>query len=104
MREKFPQTNKHFNTPKNEIKSSLAYFHIITGTLPMSLSFILIFEGSVRELSTWKYPQGFHGERRRKYPHGKLPFNSPNFRKGNHEEISAGMIPWLSRRVHSNLC
>ena len=61
MREKFPQTNKHFNTPKNEIKSSLAYFHI-TGTLPMSCNFILLFEGRVTDLSTWKYPQGFYGK------------------------------------------
>ena len=34
MRGKFPRTCKHFNSPKNEIKSSPGYFHL-TGTLPM---------------------------------------------------------------------
>ena len=34
MRGKFPQTWIHINSPKNDFKSSLEYFHI-TGTLPM---------------------------------------------------------------------
>ena len=42
MRGKFPQICKHFNSPKNDIKSSLGYFDI-TGTLPMSLNRILKF-------------------------------------------------------------
>ena len=37
MRGKYPQTFKHFNSPKNDIKSSLGYFYI-TGTHPMSLN------------------------------------------------------------------
>ena len=44
----------------------------------------------------WKYPQGFHRERRRKYPHRKLPFLSPSFPQGNYGEISSGIIPWNS--------
>ena len=55
MRGKFPQTCKHFNSPKNDIKSSLGYFHI-TGILPMSLNCII----KIREISTQKYPQEFH--------------------------------------------
>ena len=55
-----------------------------------------IFEGSTREISTRKYPQGFHRERRRKYPPRKFPFISTEFPQGNDEEISAGMIPWNS--------
>ena len=55
-----------------------------------------IFEGSKREVSAWKCPQGFHRERRREYPHKKFSFISPEFPQGNHEEISAGMIPWNS--------
>ena len=42
MRGKFPQTCKYFTSPKNDIKSSLGYFHI-TGTLPMSLKCIVKF-------------------------------------------------------------
>ena len=48
------------------------------------------------EMSTWKYPQGFHRERRRKYPPRKFSFIFPSFPQGNHEEFSAGMIPWNS--------
>ena len=44
----------------------------------------------------WKYPHGFHRERRREYPHRQFPFISPSFPQGNHEAISAGMIPWNS--------
>ena len=99
MRGKFPQTCKHFNSPNNDIKSSLGYFHI-TGTLPMSLNCILKFLREARG----KYPQGFHWERRRKYPHRKFPFISPEFPHGNHEELSAGMIPWNSPiNPHGNL-
>ena len=68
MRGNFPQTCKHFNSPKNDIKSSLGYFHI-----------------------TWKYP-------RRKFPFispefpqgnyeeispGMIPWNSPINLRGN---------------------
>ena len=89
---------------KREVSPNLQTFQftkewhqIITGTLPMSFKLHFeIFEGSTREISTWKYPQGFHRERRRKYPHRKFPFISPEFPQGNHEEISAGMIPWNS--------
>ena len=44
----------------------------------------------------WKYPQGFHRERRLKYPHRKFSFMSPEFPQGNYVEISAGMLPWNS--------
>ena len=37
-----PHTCKHINSPKNDIKTSLGYFHI-TGTLPMSLNCVLKF-------------------------------------------------------------
>ena len=37
MSGKFPKTCKHFNSPKNDIKSSLGYFH--TGTyIPENLT------------------------------------------------------------------
>ena len=45
------------------------------------------------EISTRNYPQGFHRERRRKYPLRKFPFISPEFPRGNYEEISTGIIP-----------
>ena len=92
MRGKFPQTCKHFNSPKNDIKSSLGYFHI-TGTLPMSLNFILKFlreargkfrRGNIPRDSTGKVGGNIHVE------------NSPSFPRGNHAEISAGVIPWNS--------
>ena len=54
------------------------------------------FEGNMREIPTWKYPQGFHREKRRKYPHRTFPFISLKFPQGNYEEISTGMIPWNS--------
>ena len=41
MRGRFPQTCKHFISPKNDIKSSLECFHI-TETLPMSLNCIFL--------------------------------------------------------------
>ena len=40
-----------------------------------------IFEGSTREISMWKYRQGFHRERRQKYPHRKYPSFPLNFRR-----------------------
>ena len=63
----------------------------------------------------WKYRQGFHRERKRKYPHRKFPFISPEFPQENYEEISTGMIPefpqksayksggrgWLARWVYN---
>ena len=50
----------------------------------------------MREISMWKYPQGFYKERRWKYSHEKFSFISPKFPSGNYEEISAGMILWNS--------
>ena len=61
-----------------------------SATLPMSLYCILKFWGETQG----KHPQGFHRERRRKYPHRKFPFISPELPLGNHEEISTGMFPW----------
>ena len=89
MRGKFPWTCKHFNSPNNDIKSSLGYFHI-TGTPPMSLNCILKFFweawgkfpcGSFPRDSTGKGGGNMHIE------------NSPEFPRGNHEEISSEMIP-----------
>ena len=74
MRGKFPQICKLFYSPKNDIKSSLGYFHT-TGTLPMSLYCILKFEGKLEG----NIPMGFPRERRRRYPHRKFPFIFPNF-------------------------
>ena len=37
MRVKFPQTCKHFKSPKSDMKSSMGYFQI-TGNFPMLLS------------------------------------------------------------------
>ena len=72
---------------------SLGYIHI-TETLPMSLIKLhfKFFEGSTREVSTRKYPQGFHRERRRQYPHRKFPFISAgkswrNFRREDPPEF-----------------
>ena len=42
----------------------------------------LNFEGNIREISMWKYPQGFYRERRWKYPHKKFSFISPEFPQG----------------------
>ena len=72
MRGKFSQTCKHFNSPKNDIKSSLGYFQQ-TGTLPMPFYCLLKFwrkhegnshveispgipQGKEAEISTWKIP------------------------------------------------
>ena len=62
------------------------------------------FLGNTGEISTWKFPHGFPRERRRKYPHKKFPFISPEFLRGNYEDISTGMIPWNSPiNPHGNL-
>ena len=92
MRGKFPKTCEHFNSPKNEIKSSLGYFHI-TGILPMSLNYILKFlretqgkfpGGNIPRDSTGKgggiihienslsFPLNFRREFMRKFPQGFL--------------------------------
>ena len=88
-----------YNHPKIDISGSRSHWDIFPHNRELSLVIKLhfeIFEGNTREISTWKYPQGFHRERRRKYPHRKFPFISPEFPQGNYEEISAGMIPWNS--------
>ena len=93
MRGKFPQTFKHFNSPNNDIKSWLGYFHI-TGTLPMSFNCILKFlretrgkfpRGNIPRDSTGKgggnihiensppFPLNFHREIMRKFPQGWSP-------------------------------
>ena len=101
MRGKFPKTCKHFNSPKIDIKSYIYNSYLFwsnyksralvtTGifshnwgpSYDIKLHFE-IFEGSTREISTWKYPQGFHRERRRKYPHRKFPFIPPGKSRGN---------------------
>ena len=90
---KIPQTCKQFNSPKNDIKSSLGYFHI-TGTLPMPLNFIFKFlreargkfrRGNIPRDSTGKvggnihvenspsFPLHFRGEIMRKFPQGWSP-------------------------------
>ena len=66
MRGKFPKTCKHFNSPKNDIKSPLGYFHI-TETLPFSINCILKF---LREA------QG-------KFPRGNIPRDSSGNGVGN---------------------
>ena len=60
------QTCKHVNSPKNDIKSSLGYFHI-TGTLPIKLYCILKF---------WGETQG-------KSPRGNIPRDSTGKGGGN---------------------
>ena len=47
----------------------------------------------MREISMWKYPQGFFRERRWKYLHRQFSFISPEFPQGNYEEISTRIIP-----------
>ena len=81
MRGKFPQTFKHFNSPKNDIKSSLGYFHI-TGTLPMSLNCILKF---LREA------QG-------KFPRGNIPRDSTGKGGGNIHIENSPSFPLNFRR------
>ena len=63
----------------------------------MSLNCILKY---LRE-AQGKFPRGniprdYTGKGGGKYPHTKFPFISPEFPQGNHEEISAGMMPWNS--------
>ena len=72
IRGKFPQTSKHFNSPKNDIKSSLGYFHI-TWTLPMSLNCIL----------------KFLREAQRKFPRGNIPTDAA----GGNIHIETSSIP-----------
>ena len=81
MRGKFPQTCKHFNSPKNDIKSSLGYFHI-TGKLPMSLNCILEF---LREV------QG-------KFPRGNIPRDSTGKGGGNLHIENSPLFPLHFRR------
>ena len=83
MRGKFPQTCKPYSSPKNDIKSSLGYFHI-TGTFPRSFNCIFLIFREARE--------NFHVE----ISPGKGGVNihietSPSFPQGNYEEISAGI-------------
>ena len=95
MRGKFPQTVKHFNSPKNDVKSSLGYFQI-TGTLPMSLNCILKNLRKARVKFPAEISPGIPQGKEAETPHSKFPFISPEFPQGNHEESSAGMIPWNS--------
>ena len=95
IRGKFPQTCKHFNSLKNDIKSSLGYFHI-TGTLPMLLYCILKFLGKHKANFHVEISPGIPWERRQKYPHRTFPFISPKYPQGNYAEISTGMIPMNS--------
>ena len=90
MRGKFPQTCKNVNSPKNDIKSSLGYFHI-TGTYKIILHFKIL-RGNTREISTWKHPQGFFRERRRKYRCRKFPLISPH-----KSAMKSGGRGWLAR-------
>ena len=77
MRGKFHQTCKQFGSPKNDIKSSLGYFHIIE-IPPVSLNCILKFLREARgKIPRGNIPRDFHRERKRKYPHRKFPFISP---------------------------
>ena len=81
MNGKFPQTCKHFNSPKDDIKSSLGYFHI-TGTLPMSLNCILKF---LREALG-------------KFPHGNIPRDSTGKGGGNIHIENSPSFPLNFRR------
>ena len=105
MSGKFPQTCKHFNSPKDDIKSLLGYFHI-SGTFPMSLNCILKFLrevrgkfpcGNIPRVSTAEgggnihienslsFPLNFRTEIMRKFPQGwslELPHN-PHGNHGN---------------------
>ena len=76
----FPQNCKHFNSPKNDNKPSLWYFLITSYVIKFHLK---IFEGSTREISMRKYPQGFLRERRQKYPHRKFRWISAGKSWGN---------------------
>ena len=89
MRGNIPQTCKHLNSPNNDIKSSLGYFHI-SWTFPMSLNCILKILGEAQG----KFPCGnIPRDSTGKYPHRKFPFIPHEFPEGNYEEFSAGMIP-----------
>ena len=73
MRGKFLQTCKDLNSPNNDIKSSLGFFHI-------KLHFEIF--------------EGFHRERRRKYPHRKFPFISLSFlQTDNMRKSTQDVIP-----------
>ena len=85
---KFPQTCKQLNSPNNDIKSSLGYFPII-GSLPMSLNCILNFLREARG----KFPRGNIPS---DYTGGNIHMENPPSFSWNHEEISAGMVPWNS--------
>ena len=85
MRGKFPQSCKHFNSPKNDLKSSLGYFsHNWDLSHVIKLQF-KIFEGSTWEISrdstgkgaeyihienTPSFPLHFRREIVRKFPQG----------------------------------
>ena len=87
-------TWKHSSSPKNEIKSSLGYFHV-TGTFPITLNWILEFlreargkflRGNIPRDSTGKEWGNIHTE------------NSPSFPLNSCREIMRkfpGMIPGI---------
>ena len=84
MRGMFSQTCKHFHSPKNDIKSSLGYFHTF-GTLSMSL-YILHFE--------------FLRETPEKFPCGNIPRDSTGKGGGNiHIENSPSFPPIFYREI-----
>ena len=78
--------------------TSNGHWDIVTQLGPFLCRYIAfqIFDGNTREISMGKYPQGFHRERRWKYPYITSPFIFPKFPQGNYEEISTEMIPWNS--------
>ena len=81
MRGKVPQTCKHFNSPKNDIKSSLGYFHR-TVILTMSLNCIL----------------KFLRETRGKFPRGNIPRDSTGKGGGNIHIENSPSFPLHFRR------
>ena len=81
MRGKFTQTCKHFNSPKNDIKSLLGYFHL-TGTIPLSFNCIL------------KFLRGARG----KFPCGNIPLDSAWKGGGNTHIENSPSFPLIFRR------
>ena len=96
MRGKFPQTFKHFNSLNNDIKSSLGYFQICDPSYVIILHFEIL-RGNTREISTWKHPQGFHRERRRKYPHRKFPSFPSNYHWEIMRKFPQGCSPGITQ-------
>ena len=83
MRGKFHQTCKQFGSPKNDIKSSLGYFHIIE-IPPVSLNCIL----------------KFLREARGKFPRGNIPRDSTGKGSGNiHIENSPSFLLHFRREI-----